>query len=215
MSNFIPFLDVLEKYAEQEIFSTDLVNAITSIFWSDYEKQIFVKVYYPFAVYFSFVQIYFLTCIDPATGLPHDGFVEWFFRNVIRLLNYYFLFLEYIQFSQKDSWKDYFFDIFNLIDLVTGILILIMMTTFSFDAIDFGSGAERWMGIATLMIWLKLFNMLQIYESYSHYIRMIAMTLEDIKHFFVLFIIMIFTFGVTVNFFNTSRVRNAHAHEGE
>ena len=94
-------------------------------------------------------------------------------RYTIMILNAWFLFLEYCQYCQKPSWKEYFFDIFNLIDIVTGVLICIEMITFTFDAIDFGSKAERWMGGASLFLWLKLFNMLQIFEAYSHYIRMI------------------------------------------
>jgi hypothetical protein len=89
------------------------------------------------------------------------------------VLNIWFLYLEYRQYCQKPSWKDYFFDIFNLIDIITGVLICIEMVTFTFDALDFGYKAERWLGCASLFLWLKLFNMLQIFGAYSHYIRMI------------------------------------------
>ena len=90
-----------------------------------------------------------------------------------------------------------------------------MMVTFTFDALDFGYKAERWMAGAALFLWLKVFNMLQIFSSYSHYIRMILATLGDIREFMTLFVIALFTFGITINFFNSSRVRDAYLHSGD
>ena len=103
----------------------------------------------------------------------------------------YFLHIECKQFY-KDP-KDYFSSPWNLSDLININLCLMVM---SFDIIDISKEVQRPLSsITVILLWIKLFYFLRIYDSTTRLIRMIIEIFKDMQNFLIVLFIGIFGFS--------------------
>lgn len=96
------------------------------------------------------------------------------------------------------NYKEYFSQVWNLSDLVSYSLCFLVVFL---DVFNFNKAVLRPVGsLALIILWIKLFYFLRVYDSTSQLIRMIIEIVNDMRHFMmVLFIGIIgFTSGLYI-----------------
>lgn len=83
-------------------------------------------------------------------------------------------------------------------------MILIVVTIFE---IDWPSNSQRRViaSISCLVIWMKMFDWLRLFDATSFYIKLIMQTIKDIMPFMSIFPFFMFTVGTSVYILNMER----------
>jgi len=59
--------------------------------------------------------------------------------------------------------------------------------------------------LATLFLWIKVLDWMKLFRPTSFFIRLITETINDIRHFFIIFMVALFMFGVPIYILNLNR----------
>ena len=83
-------------------------------------------------------------------------------------------------------------------------ILLVLLTLFG---IDWPSRPARRViaSISVLLIWMKMFDWLRLFDTTTFYIKLIVVTLRDIMPFFMILPIFMLMFGTSLHILNLSR----------
>ena len=83
-------------------------------------------------------------------------------------------------------------------------MILIVVTVFE---IEWPSNSQRRViaSVSCLLIWVKMFDWLRLFDATSFYIKLIIQTIKDIMPFMAIFPFFMFTVGTSVYILNMER----------
>ena len=109
--------------------------------------------------------------------------------------------------EKRGSYKEYFLDIRNCLDLLTYITSIILII-FSMVNYDYPSIENRCVLAALIAIsmWLKMLEWLRVFDSTAFFIKLIGTTLVDVLPFFIIFFIFLFMFGSAFYILNMNRI---------
>lgn len=101
--------------------------------------------------------------------------------------SYFFL---YEIFQMYIQMKSYFSSIWNIMDLIRMALIytVILMDMLSYDL-------PKWINpVMLLLMWIKIFNYLAVFESTRYLIKMIFEIIEDVSAFLIILVTAILAY---------------------
>ena len=189
------------------LFSTELIVTLIELFWERYYAKVFYRCFIPFIVYFLATQIF--VSIYAIEGINPDG--SWFDKNApiflatITILGVlFFLFFEIAVMAR--SFKKYFFDVFNYVDLSSFACNLVLVYyTFDHNYQETSGNVREVASLCTVLMWIKVFYWMRLFTSTSFYVKLIRETLYDIRYFIILFIIILMTFANALFISNQGR----------
>jgi len=193
------------------LFSTELVITLVQFFWDYYYYRIFFACFLPYIAYFM-ATIFYIT-VYSVRGVPEEGveaLIEFIVVIFIAVSTIYFMFFEIVAIV-RDGW-DYTKDIYNLFDWSTYLLTFVVIINTDTRApvtdppAEFGSYTQR--AISTFLVilmWVKTFYWMRLFDSTSFYVHLIGETISDIIPFFLLFLFILMTFGSAILVMNTGR----------
>lgn len=93
----------------------------------------------------------------------------------------------------------------NVLDLFQYVsnFFLIFITLCGFEVVDQNS-RRVWCSLLVLLMWVKLFDWLRMFNKTSFYISLILTTVKDILPFFAIFPIFLFAFGTAMYILDTN-----------
>jgi len=59
--------------------------------------------------------------------------------------------------------------------------------------------------LTTLLLWIKVLDWMRLFRPTSFFIRLITETINDIRHFFIIFVVALLMFGVPIYILNLNR----------
>lgn len=59
--------------------------------------------------------------------------------------------------------------------------------------------------IATLLLWIRVLDWMKLFRPTSFFIKLITETIYDIRHFFIIFMVALFMFGIPIYILNLNR----------
>jgi len=59
--------------------------------------------------------------------------------------------------------------------------------------------------IATLLLWIRVLDWMKLFRPTSFFIKLITETIYDIRHFFIIFTVALFMFGIPIYILNLNR----------
>ena len=145
----------------------------------------------PFCLYFISAMLYFTKYIHE----HHEGGEQWSELRtdekvcliILVVLMFYFGIFELLQLFSK-GWR-YFIDFWNLFDMASIILnTLLIMNHLSY--LDVFQEEEMIVGsfFAMLIMYVKAFAWLRLFDATSFYIRLVVETIKGIKFFIIIYI---------------------------
>ena len=94
------------------------------------------------------------------------------------------------------GWKDYFSSLFNYVDLTSSVINLTILLWH--DITGHSVSKDIMIPLAVLLMWLKSFYWMRIFNQPAFYIKLVVKTLTDILGFLLILILAI---GATANLF--------------
>ena len=190
----------------ESLYSTELVQVLVEHFWTRYYAIIFFTCLIPFFIYFVLVLIYSseFVIFRPENIKEIESTQEIVIRIAIICLLLYFASLDVLCMF-RDGWT-YLKDIFNWVDMFSILInvFVLIETSNKFDK-DHVKIVRPIAALGVILMWIKAFYWLRIFTGTSFYVRLIRDTLYDIRHFLILFILILFTFGNALLILNQGR----------
>ena len=157
-----------------------------------------VKTLYPFFSLLAVFTLFSVALADYHEGVK--GFVErdigivqsliYEICSIVLLLNLIYFFAVEVK-QCFDDFKEYFSSGWNLIDLANYSLCLAVLI---FDLIGLQSYRRPLASISLIILWIKLFYFLRVFDETSQLIRMIIEIVNDMKNFLIVLLIGIVAF---------------------
>eukprot|EP00347_Sterkiella_histriomuscorum_P008832 403343569 len=186
--------EIMDKLSDKKylaIMDIPFIKYLVMYQWLQVKHTIHNKLLYPFFVMLGLFTVYCLN-IDfkevPDEKEWYQQMFNWIFAIILFNVLSYFFYVEVIQFI-KDP-KDYFTDFWNFSDLFSYTLCLLVVL---FDRIPSvpNSVNRPIASLCLIILWIKLFYFLRVFESTSRLIRMIIEIVNDMKNF-----LMVLTIGI-------------------
>ena len=184
------------------------MKALVDHFWVRYRKYLLIRCAIPSAVYLVATLLY--TSNYTLKGIEEDQIwafgPELVLRFLLIILCFYFLYFE-VRAMVRDG-ASYFVDPFNYADIT-----LICLNFYLIEEALNGTNTDDEVAnkvrpiasIVVLLSWLKSFYWLKLFGATSFYVRLVIWALYDIRHFMVLFVMILMTFGNTIMILSQGR----------
>ena len=190
------FLRTLAESDNVEVFSLPIIQNIVKFFWSYFRIAIVMYSLIPYLIYFSLFLVYTTyfqkrKIDDGETGWQRFGLINNLTALVLILFIGYFSFFEIRQIIFHKL--NYFTSFWNMIDLSS--LILNLFIIISDLAGMYSPQVTTFMGIAVLLVWLKLFFFGRIFYATAAMIRMVIEVAYDMKYFLLILLLTVIGFG--------------------
>lgn len=114
--------------------------------------------------------------------------------------------VEVIQLRSKDNLIEHFMDIVNICDMGQYLmnLVLVVVTVYKLDFIEEDT-RKIMSALVGMLLWLKMFDWMRMFDTTSFYIKLIKQTFSDILPFFFIFPIFLASFGTPIYILSKSR----------
>ena len=166
--------------------------------WNKIKNSIVTKTLYPFFTLLALFTLFSVGFADYSVGVK--GFVErdigivqslaYEICSIFLLINLTYFFVVEVK-QCFDDFKEYFSSGWNLIDLANYSLCLAVLF---FDLLGIQSYQRPLASIALIILWIKLFYFLRVFDETSQLIRMIIEIVNDMKNFMIVLMIGIVAF---------------------
>mmetsp|Transcript_220 Transcript_220/g.321 ORF Transcript_220/g.321 Transcript_220/m.321 type:complete len:252 (-) Transcript_220:468-1223(-) len=172
--------------------------------WQGYYDAIFSQLFLPFLIYFaSFLAYTGYFAKNESSELSIPFILEIICIVLFGKTFFTFLILEIIQI--KSNGFSYFFDMWNIIDISSlGINAFYVYA----EITNFFPGPELQViaSVACLLMWVKMFYWMRLFQPFSAFIRMITEIIKDVKVFLVMLLISLFAFANIIFVLNKNRI---------
>ena len=203
--NFVDFAEMMTCDDKLDaLYTTEFVKCIIDQFWCPAKRSILLWRLIPYTA-MAFLQIWHMYEVLRWHDLKiaYDEACAAIYLLGIPSLILIFVngFFELKQLMEKRI--DYFSDPWNVIDW-TGLIL-----SFCFDVtVLFRAGIDKPEGeqdlgslrlvasIASLMLCLKIYDWIRVFETMAFFIQLIKLTLRDVAGFLVLFVVALLAFGI-------------------
>jgi hypothetical protein len=107
------------------------------------------------------------------------------------VLNAYFLFVEVQQMLHVQSWKDYWFSLWNYFDLMTHVLVFVVL------ALHASRSPKQFVvtTITILLAWGKLLFYFRAFRGMGVFVRLIYLLSNQIRYFLLVWLVILFGFA--------------------
>lgn len=185
------------------LFKTRQVTTVVNLLWEKYQEEIFRKVFMPYVIYFFTTLIYFTFFLREGKTTNWFNFLLDLSLQVLVLSNMLiFEMLEVIQ-LQGAGVREYVLDFWNSFDQIS--FIMNGMTLFA-HAMGYDIRIQKLMAsVAMLMMYIKLFYWLRLFEATAAFIRMLAEIVQDIIPFLTFLVCCISMFANSMLILDQSR----------
>ena len=190
-------MDTLREQKFLNIMDIGFIKFIVLYQWQYIIKTLKQQLLYPFYCVLFLFTFYAMTVDLNDKPEPRKG-AEIFFDminviNVIMLVPNlsYFLYIEFRQFKRNSN--TYFSSFWNVLDLACYILCLI--TIFLERTLISNKLCRPIASFCVIVLWIKMFYFLAMYETPARFIRMIIEIINDMKNFMIVLMIGIFGFS--------------------
>ena len=183
------------------IYATDVLLIIIDRFIDRYKYYVLLGNFLPFIVYMiltlAYIQNY--AALPPAEGYEFGNTNECKIRVVLYIMMSYTTYFE-LRCLYRDGSR-YFFEMFNYIDWTGNLLLLIaMQRAINGNGVgaNYSTQDEFQNAICVLSvvsIWFKSLQWLRLFENTSFFIGLIVATLDSIKWFLLIMVLLLLTFG--------------------
>jgi Ion transport protein len=193
----------LAETSNDEIFACQQIRILIEFMWQYYYSAIKRSIFYPYVAYFIAFQLY-ATKLAAHVGDAVDAgyYAEKIALGVFALGWIRFLFLELTQFSVNPS--GYIFSFWNILDL-TSLAACAAFVFFEYSQMISETNNNILGAGAVLLLWVKLFNWLRIFKSFSAFIRMVSEIVKDIRVFSVMLVLCLTAFANCIIVLNNNR----------
>ena len=174
--------------------------------WEGYYAAIFNQLFLPFVFYFASFVLY--TCYfshHENNQLGPQFIAEIVCLVILGKTFVTFVILELIQI--RNSGLGYFFDVWNLVDVLSLGLNAFYVYCEITNVISH-QDLQLVASVATLLLWFKLFYWMRLFKPFSAFIRMITEIIKDIQVFMVMLIIALMSFANVIFILNLNREEN-------
>ena len=111
-----------------------------------------------------------------------------------------------MQNREGGDWRDYFYDLINLIDIFQVSITLWIIVTHLIGARWPADETQRVMAaLASLCLWIKVLDWCKLFDGTSFFIKLIVETIIDIRYFSMIFIVCLMMFGTPMYILNMNR----------
>ncbi|PKC62832.1 hypothetical protein RhiirA1_457209 [Rhizophagus irregularis] len=191
-----PFLQINKKN-KGAFFNAPVMEAVITLRWKQtkYYWMISLLFYSTFLILFAFSVIN----DDDLIETENDFFII-LDRIYMGIFYYAGIYLLIIEFMQMKKYKTEYFKIFNIFDLCSimlGIIVFTLISIKSFDetnGVD-GEGIVVLMTLTTLILWIEMLLRLRLFARIAIYIYIFGNILRSIIPFFAFMLILIVAFG--------------------
>jgi len=187
----------LASYEDEKIFRNKAIDIIVNRIWSEQYPRIVKFVFLPYLVYatcfISYMTFYFK--LEAKSTKVQSRWLQSPLLGLCVIYSCLQLYFEGRQLAKNPS--EYFLSqgfIWNFLDLISSLLVL-STSIVVLAALDIGDFILIIGGMASFVIWLKIFYYLRIFRPTSSFIRMIVEMFKDIRIFLLIFFIGIFAFA--------------------
>ena len=199
--NFINFVGTLEDASSDQIYNTELLSTLLDNFWEENFTTILNYCLLPWALY-AFTTMWFFV---QSLSTDHNHFVTMLIGIVCLVNLAYQISIEWKQ-SSDDDILVYFSSIVNCLDVfqyTTSLWIIVM----GILGVEFPSFETQRViaAMATLCLWIKVFDWCKLFGPTSFFIKLITETLFDIRYFMIIFLIALMMFGMPMYILQLNR----------
>ena len=114
--------------------------------------------------------------------------------------------IEVMQNREGGDWRDYFYDLINLIDIFQVSITLWIIVTHLIGARWPADETQRVMAaLASLCLWIKVLDWCKLFDGTSFFIKLILETIIDIRYFSMIFVVSLMMFGTPMYILNMNR----------
>ncbi|CAB4379754.1 unnamed protein product [Rhizophagus irregularis] len=193
--DFSPFLRINKKN-KSAFFNVPVVEAVITSRWEQTKNYWMTPllIYSTFLAIFAYLPPFFLDGNDELGG-------SIYIINLINMGIFYYagLYLLIAEFMQMKKYKTEYFTLFNIFDLCSillGIIVFTLIIVKSFDETNRinGEGIVILMTVTTLILWIEMLFWLRLFSKIAIYIYIFGNILRKIIPFFAFMFIL--TIGV-------------------
>ena len=194
----ITYLDLIEKLGEKDIsvYEIESIQTILEYHWRTYAQKFFIP-------QLGLVVI-FTICFYVDLNLMRDQsfnqepiiprIAMWVICSLIII---FFTIYEVLQFKWgSKKIKKYFDSFWNLNDIILILayyvyVVLAIIKAFVTQSYHVDAAASIFQFILVILVFIKIFGLLRIFESYCFLVKMLLGVFNDLKHFLFFFLLVI------------------------
>ena len=102
-----------------------------------------------------------------------------------------------------------YLDFINFVDLLTAALNIWLVYETLAETEAYGVTDRKmirnWTALAVFLMWIKSFYWMNLFSSYSYYVRLIKATIYDIRFFLSILMVLLMAFGNALMILNEGR----------
>jgi len=187
-------MDMLSDKKYLPIMDIPFIKYLVMYQWQQVKYTIHKKLLYPFFVMLALFNIYVLQINFkdvPEETTKLQDYLQLIYSLILLFVLGYFFYVEAVQFIKTP--KEYFTSFWNITDLFSYSLCIMVVL---FDRFNVKSSVNRPIAsVCLIILWIKLFYFLRVFESTSRLIRMIIEIVNDMKNFLIVLMIGIVGFS--------------------
>jgi len=209
-SNFGELYTTLAKAENDILFRNELIKIL--ITQQTYTRQIFTRIFIPYSIY-NLLQFTFYSYVMKEEFYGDKWRNPWTRLVGLLLVAFEILFVAVEVKQVKDlSLREYVRNKWNWIEILTIFGNTFILLQHGFKPFDISySLLVSLASVAIMLLYMKLFYWLRIFEKLAYYVRMVSETIYDIAYFIILFVLCVFSFAHAVFVLN----RNATVEDQE
>lgn len=165
------FVWMLSLTSNEGLFKSKQVITVIDLLWEQYQNQIREKVFKPYVVYFVTTLIYFSFFLRASDQSWSYYLIEISLRVLVVMNMVFFEMLEYLQISGAGV-REYVTDAWNTFDQISFLANAATLVIHSYEVDDRIQKIVA--SFAMLMMYVKLFYWLRLFENTAAFIRILA-----------------------------------------
>ncbi|RIB20410.1 hypothetical protein C2G38_2080833, partial [Gigaspora rosea] len=200
--DYSPFTKLVIKGERDILYENPSMGAVINWMWYS-SKFYWPRTLYIFALYFlaySIISWAYIAHIEITGALQHILIIITIV--LFYYLSYYHIVVEFKQFRRKR--KQYYLDLFNLVDLLSliipiFILSYVLIRYYSFDdgfkSVESNQGLTVILFLSILVLWYEFILLLRIFEGFAHNLNILLNIIISIRQFLLFFILVVIAMG--------------------
>ena len=189
------------------MYCSELLESLLDRYWANTKSMIFYRLFLPYCTYATATIYYFTTLLKDKQDSDGESDYIIYLKPVLTLMiSPFWVYKMSIECMQLKSLKcRYFKSIWNWTDLV-GLISTALAIFFSYEPFSIPMSLTRGIAsLASMLIIVKFFDWLRLFESTAIMILLVKHTLIDIGHFMIVYFFALLMFGFPLVILNQNR----------